>query len=346
MKLFLIIVGAVLTAFILCLLILRLCLRWLTRNVRGAMKQLGDVLEKVRPKVPPLRIKLRPVEAIHWQRPDDIEALVEPLRQARFTEIGTFRTDGSGVALEALWRPDDSVYAIVYEHPKAGVWLDLVTRFQDGSRITYCTQRDTLLDHAEHNVVRFHEGMPAGELLSRFLAERPSKPIASMSPEEFVGHFEQAYADTMDWIIARGGPTEAEIRRQCERRGDTDESSVPVLVTAIRESWAVAIDTFYQDQLKERYQADEQPSAARWQEIRDRLVFVHDRLTPERLEALCEQEMADDDPAAFTALPDGSASPRDGFARWNATLAVERRYEKIGELSEPLAADVYLSPES
>ncbi|HVA50092.1 MAG TPA: hypothetical protein VNH11_27250 [Pirellulales bacterium] len=62
MKLFLIIVGALLTAFILCLLILGLCLRWLTRNVRGAMKQLGGVLEKRRPNVPPLRIKLRRTE--------------------------------------------------------------------------------------------------------------------------------------------------------------------------------------------------------------------------------------------------------------------------------------------
>lgn len=65
MKLFLIIVGALVTAFILCLLIFALCLRWLTRNIRNAMKQLGGVLEKLRPSVPPLRIKLRRMETIH-----------------------------------------------------------------------------------------------------------------------------------------------------------------------------------------------------------------------------------------------------------------------------------------
>ena len=101
------------------------------------------------------------------------------MRQARFTEIGSFAfaTDSGDVALEAFFQPADSVYAIVYQHPQAGPWLDLVTRYQDGSRITYCTQRDTLLDRAEHNVIRFHEGMPPGELLRRFLAERPDDRV-------------------------------------------------------------------------------------------------------------------------------------------------------------------------
>jgi len=35
------------------------------------------------------------------------------------------------------------------------------------------------------------------------------------------------------------------------------------------------------------------------------------------------------------ALSDGSASPRAAFARWNAAVEREQRYEKIGELAEP-----------
>lgn len=351
MKVFLVIVGTLVTAFALCLLLLMLWLRWLTRNLRGSMQELGGALEKLRPSVPPLRIKLRRTRAILWQRPDEAEALIEPLRNERFVEIGSFAfaTEDGDVALEAFCRFSDSVYAVVYEHPKAPIWLDLVTRYQDGSRITYATARDTLLDRRENNVTRYHEGMPADELLSRFLAERPSKPPESMSAEEFVGHFEQAYAETMDWMIARGGPTEAEIHRHCERRGDAVASTAPLMALAIRTAWAVAIDAFYQDQLKQRFLAEAQLSAARWEEIRDRLVFLHDRVSEERLEVLCEQ---DDDgdvldtPIAVAKLTDGSASPREAFARWNATVEQEWRYEKIGEVSEPLAADVYLSPDS
>jgi hypothetical protein len=68
-----------------------------------------------------------------------------------------------------------------------------------------------------------------------------------VTPQEFVGRFERAYAQIMDWHIARGGPTEAEIRRIAERSGKpcTDE-----LVELIRGQWAAAIEIFRQGEEK------------------------------------------------------------------------------------------------
>ncbi|HEV3339776.1 MAG TPA: hypothetical protein VG125_05450 [Pirellulales bacterium] len=355
MKLFLIIVGALVTAFVLCLLILILWLRWVLRKLRGSVEnQFGDLAEAMERSIPPFRINLERLPAVEWQQPDEAASLIEPLRQAGFGEVGSFAIQPGEIALVALCRPSDSIYAVVYQHPKAGVWLDLITRYQDGSRIIYCSQRDTLLDRPEHTAVRYYEGTPAQELLSRFLAERPSKPMESMSADDFVGHFEGAYAESLDWMMARGGPTEEEIRRQCEQGG---KECTPVIVSTIRKLWSAAIEAFYNRQLQERFLADAQPPAARWEQIRDRLVFVHDRLSPEQLEALCDQEFdefdeeqeADEDssPARNAlVLTDGSGPPRQAFARWNATVESERRYEKIGELSAPMAADVYLLPNS
>ena len=151
--------------------------------------------------------------------------------------------------------------------------------------------------------------------------------------------------------MARGGPTAEEIRRQCEQGG---KECTPVIVSSIRKVWGAAIEAFYNQQLRERFLAESQPPAARWEQIRDRLVFVHDRLLPEQLEALCEEGFDEEDEEESgvdllgkrTALTmtDGSASPRAAFARWNTTVENERRYQKIGELAEPVAADVYLSP--
>jgi hypothetical protein len=352
MKLFLIIVGALVTAFVLCLLILVLWLRWMMRKLRGSVEdQLEDLAEAMERSIPPFRIKLERLPAVDWQQPDKAASLIEPLRQVGFGQVGSFAIQPGDVSLMAFCRPSDSIYAVVYQHPKAGVWLDLITRYQDGSRITYCTQRDTQLDRPQHTVVGFHEGVPTGELLSRLLAERPTKPTESISAEAFVEHFERAYAESMDWMMARGGPTEAEIRRQCERDGKECD---PMIVGTIRKLWSAAIEAFYGRQLKERFLADAQPPAARWEEIRERLVFVHDRLSPEQLEAICEQEFDEDgededdedspNKHAAIALTDG-VSPRAAFARWNAGVERERRYEKIGELSEPPAADVYLSPD-
>ncbi|HUY90243.1 MAG TPA: hypothetical protein VMV10_16010 [Pirellulales bacterium] len=350
MKLFLIIVGALVTAFAICVLMLVLWLRWLTRKLGKSLGGLAGLAEKLGGPVPPLRIELRRIETVRWQRADEAAALVEPLRRAHFQEIGGFAMEPGEVVMQAFQLPAENVHAIVYEHPQAGVWLDLVTRYQDGSKLTYANLADTLLDRAENNVIRYHEKAPAEELLKLFLAERPAKPMESVPPEGFAGYFERAYAESMDWMIARGGPTEAEIRRHCEKRG---QEFTPILVTAVRARWAAAIDEFYEEQLQERFLAESHVNAARWEQIRDRVVFVHDRMAPARLENLCEQEYDEDEDdeglydtrPASSALAGGATSPREVFARWNAALNNGRRYEKIGEVSEPVAADVYLSPE-
>lgn len=122
MKLFLIIVGALVTAFVVCLLIFALWLRRLFRKFTGAISdQLGDLAEQLAHTIPPLHIDLEPVGEIAWQHAEEAAALIEPLRQAPFDSIGSFAMRPSDVSLEAFCRPRDSIYAIVYEHPKAGV---------------------------------------------------------------------------------------------------------------------------------------------------------------------------------------------------------------------------------
>lgn len=350
MKLFLIIVGAIVTAFALCLLMLVAWLRWMTRNLRKALGDLGGLAEKLGGPTPPLRVELEPIESIDWQSPDAAAALIEPLRGARFEEIGSFKMEPGAVRLQAFALPAEKVHAIVYEHPQAGVWLDLVTRYQDGGKLTYATLADTLLDRPENQVLKFYEGMSAEELLQRFLAERPAKPMLPAPREDFAAYFEQAYAESMDWIIARGGPTEAEIRRHCEHKG---QEFSPMLVSAIRGRWAIAIDEFYEEQLQERFRDESRPRAGNFEDAGDRLVFVHDRMAPARLEELCEREFDEDEDddglydtrPASSELADGFTSPREVFARYNASRPRGERYQKIGELSQPLAADVYLSPE-
>ena len=354
MKLFLIIVAALVTAFALCLLMLVLWLKWLTRklgkSLGDSLSGLAELAEKMQGAVPPLRIKLEPLEAVDWRDSDEAEALIEPLRVAGFQEIGGFAMEPGEVTMQAFQLPEENAYAIVYEHPQASVWLDLVTRYRDGSKLTYATLADTLLDRAENNVIRYFEGMPGDELLKRFLAERPAKPMEPVPAGDFAAFFEQAYAENMDWIIARGGPTEEEIRRHCEKRG---QEWTPLLASAIRARWASAIDEFYGEQLQERFLTDSGVNAGRWERIRERVVFIHDHMAPARLEALCEQEYDEDEDddglydtrPASSALDDGDSSPRRLFARWNRGRGSGERYEKIGEVAAPVAADVYLSPE-
>ena len=81
MKLFLIIVAALVTAFALCLLMLVLWLKWLTRklgkSLGDSLSGLAELAEKMQGAVPPLRIKLEPLEAVDWRDSDEAEALID-----------------------------------------------------------------------------------------------------------------------------------------------------------------------------------------------------------------------------------------------------------------------------
>ena len=354
MKLFLIIVGAVVTAFALCLLMLALWLRGMARKLGVSLGEklsgLAELAEKMQGAVPPLRVKLRPVESVEWIEPEKAEAFTEELKGAEFEEIGDFEVEPSPATMRALHHPAEGIHAAVQQHPQAGVWLSLFARFEDGEKLTYTNAFETPFERAKDNVVRVHPGATTQELLSRFRAERPAKSAVRVPRDEFPAFFERAYAEGMDWMIARGGPTEDEIRRHCESKG---KELTPALVTAVRGRWANSIDEFYNEQLRERYMAEPGVSAARWEQIRDRVVFVHDRMAPSRLEELCEQEYdeEEDGDGLYDTRPAGSslaasnATPRQVFARFNTSRPRNQRYEKIGEVAEPVAADVYLAPE-
>ncbi|HVW37693.1 MAG TPA: hypothetical protein VHB99_10325, partial [Pirellulales bacterium] len=326
MKLFLIIVGAVVTAFALCLLMLALWLRGLARKLGVSLGEklsgLAEMAEKMQGAVPPLRVKLRPVDSVEWIEPEKAAAFTEELKGAEFEEIGEFELEPSPVTMRALYHPAEGIHAAVYQHPKAGVWFDLVARYEDGEKLTYTNTPDTRLERAKDNIIRFHPGASTQELLSRFRAERPAKTLVRVAPEAFPEYFERAYAEGMDWMIARGGPTEDEIRRNCESKG---QEFTPALVTAVRGRWAYAIDEFYNEQLRERYMADPGVSAARWEQICDRVVFVHERMAPDRLDELCEREFneEEDGDGLYDTRPAGSslaasrATPRQVFARFN-----------------------------
>jgi hypothetical protein len=195
---------------------------------------------------------LAPVAAVEWDAPAKVEEFVRVLRESQFVDAGTFIVVPSDLRLTAFCLPQEAAYAIICEHPQAGLWMELVSYYEDGSSVTFSTLRDTLLDRPEHKLIRFFEGFGAEELLRTFLRERPRKPLVRILPQPFSEHFERAYAEGMDWRIARGGPTEDEVRRIAERNG---QPFTPEVVERIRERWAAAIDLFREMENADRHLA-------------------------------------------------------------------------------------------
>ena len=104
-----------------------------------------------------------------------------------------------GVVVHLMAHGGESLYAAVYEHPQAGIWFDLVTRYQDGTSVTYSTSLPTALKPRPGHPTVNLPGLEPNAVLDRVLAQRPRRTLKPVSTDQAVGVFEQGYADSIDY---------------------------------------------------------------------------------------------------------------------------------------------------
>lgn len=353
MILFLKIVGAFLVAFALFAAALYLLIRAKLRKFVRTLADSAEGLAAGSHFVQPMRIHLDSSDQFEWMDEDAVDVLAQPLLDQGFVEAGVYEADiGDGLTIRALVDRARSIHAAIYEVGAGPLGLDLVTRYADGTSVTYSNIKPHGMDSPPGKSIEFCQGLPADELLKRFLRERPDRQAMAVSAEQFVEAFEQYYAEEMDWRMERGGPTEEEIRRLADAEGGeiTDEA-----VEQVQEMWSDNVSDFLEGRLRTSFLANSDLSALQWEEIRDRFTLVHDKLSPESVAELCddydEDDDDDDDDDAWEARQEEhrrlvrAKGPRAAFARWNKTASDLDRYQKIGQVSDPIDADVYLAPE-
>lgn len=135
-----------------------------------------------------------------WKSFAQVRQIVGPLRTRGFVDAGVHAIrEMPGLLVQLLAHPGEGLYAAVYEHPKAGIWLDLVSLFQDGTSSTFSTSPPTALaQRPGHPSVNMHGKDPI-TVLDKALAERGSNWLVKVSPDQAVKVFEQAYADAIAW---------------------------------------------------------------------------------------------------------------------------------------------------
>ena len=133
-----------------------------------------------------------------WKNLAQVRQIVQPLCSRGFVDAGVHSIrEMPGVLVQMLAHPGEGFYAAICEHPKAGIWFDLVSRFQDGTSITFSTSQPTALaPRPGHPSVNLH-GMDPIAVLDKALAERPKGWRVAVSPDQAVSVFEQAYAESI-----------------------------------------------------------------------------------------------------------------------------------------------------
>jgi hypothetical protein len=146
-------------------------------------------------------------------RPEAVSAL-EQLGRRGFASAGSFAVPQmKDLPVHFMVKPDECAVAAVYEHPQAGVWCDITSKYQDGGSwlITNAPLGSGLEDRPGHLKVRA-PGLTATALHLRFARERKPGALVPVPATAVPQFFTDAYAEEMVWRKGRGLSAE-EVRR-------------------------------------------------------------------------------------------------------------------------------------
>jgi hypothetical protein len=221
------IIGVLCVLFLLFIVIVA----WVIKSkLSKALKSFEGAIGSTTPSL----IHLTKRGSIEWSRAGEAKAIIEPLQKLGFTAVGNFEiNEMAGVQLMAFTHSGHNAYAVVYEHPVAGVWVDIYSRYLDGQELKGCTYSN--VHHPGSNQVDTQPNrksvkvphLDVDSLFARFINERPAYELEPVQPEKFAALFESAYADEMEWRKSRGGVTEDEVRRVAAATGrNVDDATV------------------------------------------------------------------------------------------------------------------------
>jgi len=143
--------------------------------------------------------------AVAPTRPE-ARAAVESFTRRGFQLLGSYTIpEMKNLPVHFLTKQDESAIAVVYEHSQAGVWCDLVCRYQDGRSFTITNAKmgGSLEPRPGHTTLRV-PGLTPAALHMRFGRERPAAPPAAFRPDDVAQIFAQAYADETAWRKSKG----------------------------------------------------------------------------------------------------------------------------------------------
>jgi hypothetical protein len=340
MALFFQILGAIVFGIIVLLVLGWFWVRWQFRKLgRMAEQMMGGL-------VPPMSLELQPISTVKWK-----EAIArdqaEALKGEGFLPVGDFTIPKlPNAQLIGFVDPQRHAYGAVIEHP-AGVWTDLFRAYEDDRTLTV-TNAATLTEKTPPWKTRVQRsGATVPELvreLDSHLLEGNPVPV---SEDDFKEVFEAYYRREMQWQFSSGDLAQVKAEDwelvQSMTNVEADEESMDYLRSHSRPRRLEALES----DLREAFRTSGTLPATEWEEVQHRLIYIHDELSPDEVGQIVEDAagwLFDED--AISEAEDAEVErPRELFRHLIAALGVQDEFRLLGQLGEPIPADVYLGPE-
>ena len=153
----------------------------------------------------PDTIHLKPIDRAKLRHAGRVEGFAAEYVNSGFESAGLFAIpEMPGVSVQLFAHRANSMYGAIYDHPIAGVFCDVVSRYPDGSARTWTTARATGLKHMPNARVTNLPGTEPAVLIETARRQRPAAGLRACTTANAVVDFETAYAEYMAWIKQRG----------------------------------------------------------------------------------------------------------------------------------------------
>jgi hypothetical protein len=186
----------------------------------------------------PLAVRLNEDLAPDWTEEASAKALIADLESLGFTKGKCYIVyEMDGVLLQSMFSPPYA--AVVYKHPAAGSWVDIVCRAEDGTEITAASApTGSEISHRPDEIKLFRPGASPSELLDAIQQETQGRVAQGLDDSNFRDVFETSYKKDMAWRNSQGGTTMEEFLKVAGNMGkkfSSDELREAFLATKVQE---------------------------------------------------------------------------------------------------------------
>jgi hypothetical protein len=168
--------------------------------LRAGRQALAEAGKRALTKLPEYVI-LSLVESPEWTNQEFVRQQAEPLLGCGFQDAGVYKVDKMpGVVIRMMCQPETGVSAHIYDHPRSGSWIEMVTRYDDGSTHSVSTLPPNGMKHPKwFRKIQADKMIPTSKIYERFLPQRQQHGIKMVATNDVVREFEEVYHRLALW---------------------------------------------------------------------------------------------------------------------------------------------------
>lgn len=309
-------VVGMLAAFAMNVASVALLFRWMIGNlIRLPSGRWPEILDEIYPK----RIALTPATIRNWFHPEEVADASTALESLGFEPAGDFKADKRPWSfLRGFVHPTDRMYGVIDDqHSSLGMHVELVTVYEDGSYLTCSSTRfPEIFDRPPNQPIERYPHADVATLHAKMMEGRPNQPMRVVTRGD--------WADVVMAYVAQEG-----------RWRDADEEAKRQLQARIEATFLEKMGW----------------SAGAWDQKRERVAFIHDRLRQADVVNRFDDHLYVEDEALSDSIQEQMMErverhpPREAFAAGIALVPSDVSFEKLVTFETDVVVDAYLAPQ-